>query len=85
MKKGKDGDIGTLYGSAIINKKHGAGEKPKYYRIQDVILFKGSTKWIVADGLLYASKFRVEDITIYFMYYIFSSTLKMINTHYHYS
>lgn len=34
MKKGKDGILATLYGSAI--KKHGAGVKLKYYRIQDM-------------------------------------------------
>lgn len=78
MKKGKDGILATLYGSAIINRKHGAGEKLKYYRIQDVILFKGSTKWIDAEDLLYESKFRDEGITIYFMYYIFSSTIETL-------
>jgi hypothetical protein len=34
MEKGKDGILATLCGSAI--KKHGTGEKLKYYRIQDV-------------------------------------------------
>jgi hypothetical protein len=34
MEKGKDGILATLNGSAI--KKHRAGEKLKYYRIQDV-------------------------------------------------